>query len=154
MTTFGSTLQSWLLPVGPPNNSPITVDDIDSAPDDTKAVQGDTVVTVEDLRSALARVGEEKDAIQAELDQTKKRVRTIEILDELIEPYAKKAFAFMCIYCGVVALLLVLHGFTGCPFELPEAALNFLVGSTATTVIGLVGMVLTGIFVGARRSHD
>tara|TARA_R100001143_G_C3355383_1_gene131979 strand:+ start:879 stop:1307 length:429 start_codon:yes stop_codon:yes gene_type:complete len=138
----------------PPNNSPITVDDIDSAPDDTDAVQGDTLVSDDDLRGALARVGEEKDALQAELDQTKKRVRTIEILDELIEPYAKRAFIFMCVYCGVVALLLVLHGFTGCPFELPESALKFLVGSTATTVIGLVGMVLTGIFVGARRNHD
>tara|TARA_R110002126_G_scaffold274922_1_gene420203 strand:+ start:269 stop:697 length:429 start_codon:yes stop_codon:yes gene_type:complete len=136
------------------NSDLITVDDIDRAPDDTKAGEGDTPVSVEDYQKALARVGSEKDALQAELDQTKKRIRTIEILDELIEPYAKKAFIFMCVYCGVVAALLVLDGFNICQFSLPENVLKFLVGSTATTVIGLVGMVLTGIFVGARRNHD
>lgn len=136
------------------NSAPITVDDIDSAPDDTTSGEGDTPVSVEDYQRALASVGEEKDALKAELEQTKKRVRTIEILDKLIEPYAKRAFIFMCVYCGVVAALLVLHGFTGIPFTLPESALQFLVGSTATTVIGLVGMVLTGIFVGARRNHE
>lgn len=35
--------------------------------------------------------------------------------------------------------------------ELDPEVLKFLVGSTAATVLGLVGMVLTGIFVGARR---
>lgn len=92
--------------------------------------------------------------LKQELEQTSKRVRTIQILDELIEPMANRSFWFMCIYCFVVAVMLALDGFEQVAFNLPDSVLEFLVGSTAATVIGLVGMVLTGIFIGARRNHD
>ncbi len=111
-------------------------------------------VSESDLRDALARVSNEKEALRQELDATRKHVRTIQILDELIEPYARKSFTFMCVYCGVVALILLLDGCQVTGFKLPDEVLKYLVGSTATTVIGLVGMVLTGIFVGARRRED
>lgn len=133
---------------------PARIEDIETAPDGAVLAVGDTNVTEADYRRALSRIGAEKDELQAELEETRKRVRTIEILDDLIEPMANKAFVFMCAYAGIVALLLILHGFTGIPFTLPDSVLEFLVGSTAVTVIGLVGMVLTGIFVGARRNHD
>ena len=131
---------------------PVNLNDIDSAPDDAALATGDTLVSIEDYRTALARVGNEKDALQAELEKVQKRVRTIQILDDLIEPMAKRSFAFMCAYCGTVGALVILHGFKLRGFSLPESVLQFLVGSTATTVIGLVGMVLTGVFVGARRN--
>jgi hypothetical protein len=60
----------------------------------------------------------------------------------------------MCAYCGVVGALIALNGFLDIRFSLPESVMQFLVGSTATTVIGLVGMVLTGIFVGARGKGE
>lgn len=129
---------------------PATLDDIDTAPDGAMLSAGDRDVSEDDYRRALARMGAEKDELQAELERTQKRVRTIEILDELIEPMANKAFWFMCAYAAVVGAILILDGFTTIPFDLPENVLEFLVGSTAATVIGLVGMVLTGIFVGAR----
>lgn len=132
---------------------PVTLDDLDRSPDETAIADGGTLVSVEDYRTALARVGSERDALQAELEKTQKRVRTVEILDELIEPMAKRSFAFMCVYCGVVGALVALHGLKAWGFALPESVLQFLVGSTATTVIGLVGMVLTGIFVGARNHN-
>ena len=135
------------------NNLPaITVDDIDSAPETAVVTQSDTQVSAEALRDAFVRLSEENSSLKEELDKTKKRVRTIEILDELIEPMAWAAFMFMCAYCGVVGLLVTFHGFKLAGFALPESVLQFLVGSTATTVIGLVGMVLTGIFVGARSN--
>ncbi len=56
----------------------------------------------------------------------------------------------MCVYCGGVWLMLMLRGFEDLGFRLPDSVLQLLVGSTAVTVIGLVGMVLTGVFVGAR----
>lgn len=133
---------------------PITLDDLDNAPDDAVVGAGDTLVSIDDYRNRLAIVGNERDALQAELEKVQKRVRTIEILDDLIEPMAKRSFGFMCVYCGVVGALVALHGFGVCDFKLPVSVLQFLVGSTATTVIGLVGMVLTGIFVGARRNHE
>ena len=133
-------------------DDPLTVEDIENAPTDAVVVAGDTLVSLDDYRNALARVGDEKDALQAELERAQKRVRTIEILDDLIEPMAERAFAFMCVYCAVVGAFVALHGFGLRGFKLPETVLQFLVGSTATTVIGLVGMVLTGIFVGARNN--
>ena len=57
----------------------------------------------------------------------------------------------MCIYCGAVALILIASGWKIGGFDLPPAVLTVLTGTTAVTVIGLVGMVLTGIFVGARK---
>lgn len=113
-------------------------------------VASDTPVSAGDYREAFVKVSDEKAAIQQELEATQKRVRTVEILDTLIEPYAKRTFWFMCAYSGVVAIMLLMHGCEASGFKLPEDVLTFLVGSTATTVIGLVGMVLTGIFVGAR----
>ena len=134
------------------SDPPVGLQDIDNAPDDVATSSGDKLVSLEDYKTRLARVGEERDALQAELEKVQKRVRTIEILEELIEPMAKRSFAFMCFYCGVVGEMVLFHGFKLFGFELPPSVLNFLVGSTATTVIGLVGMVLTGVFVGARRN--
>ena len=54
----------------------------------------------------------------------------------------------MCSYCAYVGTILVAQ-LAG--YKLPDAVLEVLVGSTAVTVIGLVGMVLTGIVVGARH---
>ena len=81
------------------------------------------------------------------------QLRTKNALDKLIGPSAKNVFRFMCCYSVFVALILILDGFQIYGFNLPETVLNFLVGSTAATVIGLFGMVLMGIFIGARRAN-
>ncbi len=130
----------------------ITPADIDSAPDRVDVSKQDTSVSADDLRAAFVKVSEEKEALQEELDETKKRVKTTEILDGLIEPYAGSAYRFMCIYSAIVGLFVLLHGLLEVKFSLPDGVLEFLVGSTAVTVFGLVGMVLTGIFVGARNN--
>lgn len=127
----------------------ITVDDIDSAPATSSGAEHQDASY---WREQHRRVSEEKSALEQTNEKLEKRVRTIEILDDLIEPYAKKTFWFMCGYCGFVGVTLIAHGWKIGGFELPNSVLDFLVGSTAVTVIGLVGMVLTGIFVGARRN--
>ncbi len=139
---------------GGDNPPSITVADIGTAADNTAAVPSDAVVSSGAYQEAFVRLSEENESLKQELDATKKTVRTIQILDELIEPYAKKSFWFMCAYCGTVGAILLTDGCQSSGFKLPESVLRFLVGSTATTVIGLVGMVLTGIFVGARRRND
>ncbi len=133
-------------------NTPLSVNDIDNAPDDAAVALGDTPVSIDDYQKALAHVGSARDALQEKLELTEKRVRTTEILDKLIEPMARSSFVFMCSYCGVVGALITFHGFKLFGFVLPDRVLEFLVGSTAVTVIGLVGMVLTGVFVGARSN--
>ena len=84
----------------------------------------------------------------AELEQ---KLRAKDILDGLIEPYAGRAFNFMCVYSGFVGSVLLLDSFNISGFEMDPTVQAYLVGSTAVTVIGLVGMVLTGVFVGARK---
>lgn len=104
----------------------------------------------DDLRAKFTQVSNEKIGLLAEVDELNKRVRTAEILDALIQPYASRAFNFMCLYSAGVAFLLLLSGGNVNGFYLEKDVLVLLVGSTAVTVIGLDGMVLTGIFVGAR----
>ena len=95
------------------------------------------------------RVIEELNCRISTLERT---VNTNQILDGLIQPMSKKIFAFMCSYCGFVGFLVAAIFFSGKAF--PVQALDFLVGTTAVTVIGLVGTIVTGIFAGARRSRN
>lgn len=94
----------------------------------------------------LAEVSERTERLKEQVEAETNRT-----LNDLIKPSATKAFRFMWAYCAAVFALLVLHGFNAWGFSLPDEVLTFLVGSTATTVLGLVGMVLTGIFIGARK---
>lgn len=140
------------MPDDPPSleNLP-TLSDLDNAPPAIPVSPGDVQVTTEDYANKLAQVTEEKDRLYFENEKLKLNAETARTLNDLIKPFANKAFWFMCSYCAVVGLMVLFHGFTLCGFSLPDSALNFLVGSTAAAVIGLVGMVLTGIFVGARK---
>jgi hypothetical protein len=132
--------------------SKVTVDDIANAPSSLPSFPTD------DLRDkyhkAMERItslSEEKEVLKDENIALKRANNTHQLLDELIQPYAEKSFRYMWIYSSLVGAMISLHGFGFSGFELPESVLSYLVGSTAVTVIGLVGMVLTGVFVGARK---
>lgn len=141
-----------------------TLEDLDAAPA-TLPRPGERIEDVDILEERLRSTQDENSRLQDEITELRQQLsefrdskRASEILNNLIEPYANKAFAFMCAYSGTVAIFLILDGFGTAllriglpPFSLPTSVLSLLVGSTAVTVIGLVGMVLTGIFVGARK---
>ena len=135
------------------DNSPntersVNIGDIAAAP--TELPNSGKDISIDKYESLLAkftRVSEEKVEIQEELNSLRASRATSAILDQLIIPYAKYTFRFMCVYCLSVGGLLLLSIFGK---TLPEHVLEVLVGSTAASVLGLVGMVLTGIFVGAR----
>ncbi len=65
---------------------------------------------------------------------------------ELRKKYAKNVFRFLVCYCVCVLLLMFLHGFGVCNFELPDSVLVTIAGSTAVSAIGLVGIVTKGLF--------
>ncbi|MFB9374527.1 hypothetical protein ACFFUB_11220 [Algimonas porphyrae] len=78
-----------------------------------------------------------------------KRLRDENLLVEararLMEPYAKNVFAFVCVYCIGVFVLLLLQG--ACEsFDLSDTVLGIIAGSTAVATLGLVGIVLKGLF--------
>ena len=128
----------------------ISVEDMDNAldhlvPEESTSEQTRTVF---DRLSDVALENFQLKQTVAELEQ---KLRTKDILDGLIEPYAGRAFNFMCVYSGFVGSVLLLDSFNISGFEMDPTVQAYLVGSTAVTVIGLVGMVLTGVFVGARK---
>ena len=111
-------------------------------------------VDLESYISTLERfsvLSNENIELKSEINALKQKLKTNDHLDGLIQPYAARAFWFMSLYCGFVALILILQGFHIWTFTLTDSVTQIIVGSTAVTVIGLVGMVLTGIFVGARQ---
>jgi len=99
----------------------------------------------------LSDVGLENFQLKQTVAELEQKLRTNDILDGLIEPYAGRAFNFMCVFSGFVGSVLLLDSFNISGFEMDPTVQAYLVGSTAVTVIGLVGMVLTGVFVGARK---
>lgn len=107
---------------------------------------------LEILRIRFNEVTAEKDRLQQDFDELRRGSSTIAELDKLIGPSAKSAFRYMSFYSAGSFVLLLLDGSHVRGFDLDESVLDLLVGSTAVTVLGLVGMVLTGIFVGARRA--
>lgn len=129
----------------------ITLEDLDKSASVVKPTSSDVQVRLADMTAAFSRVTEENADLKQEIDELRKNVRTTEILDELMKPSATKAFNYMFAYSGVVGVILLMNGFGCFTNKLEPEVLKFLVGSTAATVIGLVGMVLTGIFVGARK---
>lgn len=134
-----------------PSPVPVSLGDLDRAPvnlptSNFPVSQAD----YDELRAKFTQVSNEKVGLLSDIDELNKRVQTHEILDALIQPYADRTFTYMCCYSAGVAFLLLLSGGNVDGFHLDKDVLVLLVGSTAVTVIGLVGMVLTGIFVGAR----
>ena len=130
--------------------SAITVGDIDSAPSN---VPDDSLVDWRERHDQLDErfraLADEHFLIKEENSTLKQVQRTRALLDSLIIPFANKTFVFMCIYCAFAGIVLLACGIND-TFSLSDNVLELLVGSTATTVISLVGMVLTGVFIGAR----
>lgn len=130
----------------------VTVDDIDRAPSNLPVPDGH--VSREDYNTFLNRFSDLSEKHIKRLEENaelKKQINTSIILDRLIKPFAVATFMVVCLYCLCVAATLVVHGLDYVRRPLSDTVLQTLVGSTAVTVIGLMGMVLTGIFVGARK---
>jgi hypothetical protein len=76
-----------------------------------------------------------------------------EVRAALMAPYANKVFMFVVAYCLVVGLIVVGDGFGDGVFHLSDTVLGIIAGSTAVSVIGLIGIVVSGLF-GVGRSKS
>lgn len=106
--------------------------------------------SVANLLKKVQILSEENEKLENDLRQAKRDKRTTEMLDSLIQPFAIATFIFMVVYCWFVGCLLLDQETNRVFRPISDEVMKVLVGSTAVTVIGLVGMILTGIFVGAR----
>ena len=134
-----------------PPEETATLADIERAPTDLPAPEAAVdAQSVANLLKKVQTLSEENEKLESDLRQARRDKRTTEMLDSLIQPFAGATFIFMIAYCGFVACLLLDQEKSKNFRHISDEVMKVLVGSTAVTVIGLVGMILTGIFVGAR----
>lgn len=99
----------------------------------------------------VGSLSSELESAQAELIQIKAKKTVDDVRAGMLEGYSNRVFWFVVWYCIAVGVLLVASGFKGkTAFELSDTILAIIAGSTAVAVIGLIGMVITGLFGGKQ----
>ena len=94
----------------------------------------------------VADLSEQNASLKAENERLKGEKSLESVKAGLLTPYANKVFYFLCAYCFFVFFLLLLSGGATQWFRLPMEVLTVLSGSTAVAAIGLVGIVVRGLF--------
>lgn len=130
-------------PPQPPDSSIIA-----SAPVEPNEIAA-RAVAEEDLRypELINELASALEEATAELAQLKGKQTVDDVKATLLAPYTNRVFRFVVGYCSIVGVMLLLAAWksvTG--FELSDAILGIIAGSTAVSVIGLIGMVITGLF--------
>jgi hypothetical protein len=83
----------------------------------------------------------------AELERLKGQQTVEQVRATLLAPFSSKVYWFVVGYCAVVGIMLLLSGWkTSTGFTLSDTVLGIIAGSTAVSVIGLIGMVISGLF--------
>jgi hypothetical protein len=95
-------------------------------------------------------VGYYSDALsdaEAELERLKGQKAVEQVRAGLLAPYSSKVYWFVVGYCLSVGAILLLSGWgKSNGFALSDTVLSIIAGSTAVSVIGLIGMVISGLF--------
>lgn len=149
MSSSSNITLSWRWPVVTKENSKpaINFDDLDNAPTEISISKSDVPYAQhEALRLKFIDLSGRYDELLLERKIQRDDDQAASMLNGLIEPFSTKMYWFMCAYCAVVAFLVATDHWS----QIPTTALDLMVGSTAVTVFGLFGTVLTGIYAGAR----
>lgn len=106
-----------------------------------------------ELDSAYLQIGQLADELaKASADLAAERARSDveKVKAKLLEPYVNKVFNFVAVYCATVAIFIFMSALQQPGFKLPESILAIIAGSTAVSVIGLIGLVISGLFGGKK----
>lgn len=98
-----------------------------------------------------AELSAKNEELVAEIRRLKSLQATVKA--EMMKPFAVMVFWFVGIYCAFVGLMLWMTGFRFQTFQLSDTVLGIISGSTAVAVIGLIGIVLTGLFGDGKGSQ-
>jgi hypothetical protein len=110
---------------------------------------GTETVSPEDVKFYIdfaAQLQEENFELRAEIDRLKGEMDVDKQKAQLMRPYANRVFNFLVAYCAFVGMIILMQGFDGIGYSIPEMVLGILAGSTAVAAIGLVGFVVKGLF--------
>ena len=87
--------------------------------------------------------------------EIRERCKDVKVNRELRKEYASKVYIFMCVWCGLVFLIIILDALTYTPadscskdlsFRVSNTVMTTLIGGTTVAVIGLVGFIIKGLF--------
>ena len=102
------------------------------------------------LRKAVEKVAgiQKEDAIdkKADVRLADEKVEDSKSTRTMREIYAKKVYGYLIGYSLAAYSLILAHGFRLWDFSLESPTLSIIVGSTAVSAIGLVGLVVKGLF--------
>ncbi|WP_428968233.1 hypothetical protein ACQR50_10275 [Sphingomonas sp. Xoc002] len=99
---------------------------------------------LEALSSTLAA---QLESANAELAALKGKKTVDDVRAEMLAEFSTNTFLFVVFYCISVGLILLLAGWKETTkFQLSDTILSIIAGSTAVSVIGLIGMVVSGLF--------
>jgi hypothetical protein len=83
---------------------------------------------------------------KAEIASITESNRDLRVNRRMRYDYARAVFCYLICYSAFAGVVLILSGWKIGGFDLPSIALTAVVGSTAASAIGLVGIVVTGLF--------
>jgi hypothetical protein len=130
----------------------ISPDAIGAAPTEPPPNPDYDVTSSQFYSELVAELQVENAELRMQLDQVEGQLTVEQVKAKMMEPWANKVFTFVCWYCVVLGALVLLSGFNVCGFSLSDTVLSVLAGSTAASVVGLVGIVASGLF-GGRRGN-
>jgi len=127
------------------SNKDAKYDVIDGAP--TAPVDVDPNSDLDDTeRDIIGRLQNEVAELRAQNESLEAKKTIDDIKGDLMEPLLKRVYNLVACYCGFILFLALLQGFEFCGFSLDITTLGILCGSTAVSVIGLIGMLISGVF--------
>lgn len=124
-------------------------DIIDKAP--TVPVDIDPSSTDDDVEREL--IGELQDQLaeaKADLARMQASNQIEDTKAALMKPLLLLVYYLVAAYCAIILVFAGLQGFGWAGFDLDTTILGILSGSTAVSVIGLIGMLISGVFSGPK----
>jgi len=123
------------------DTAPVTAGSQDSGP----AEDNTYLRVISELSARLEEAEAENEALKGK--ETFDDVRT-----HLLTPVVTNVIRFVICYCVAAGCILIGSGFGHDVFHLSDTILGIIAGSTAVSVIGLIGMVIGGLF-GASKTN-
>jgi hypothetical protein len=100
-------------------------------------------------------LSEQLSETQAENDRLKAQRSIEDVKAGMLETYGDRVYYFVMGYCIVVAIFLIMSGYKNyTQFQLNDTILAIIAGSTAVAVIGLIGMVVSGLFGSSQKTRE
>ncbi|MEO1330223.1 MAG: hypothetical protein AAFW46_11205 [Pseudomonadota bacterium] len=120
----------------------IDVEKISSAPlelPESNSTSNDiNLQQISELRSRL-------EELQGELERAKAQKTVSEEKAKLLQPFSWWVFGFVCVFCVVVFSVIIIEGAFE-EFKVDSGVLSIMAGSTIVAVIGLISVILTGLY--------